>query len=173
MGMDSRLPATDGVMRRYTKKRKAEERRVNSLIMGKDSNLSETQIKSLERWKDTFDNEVHGGGLTYKYEFMPILMNDTPLSLFSDPNIKSLGSHMNKVNEICWLLLRTFPILQFKPNSFGEAWSKRWEVLEDGFRIMVDEIENINGEQIGAIKALADNKFAFTPFTSIEDIGSL
>jgi hypothetical protein len=90
------------------------------------------------------------------------LRGKQPLSLGPVPHEMPVATYINRASEIGWLVLRTFPFLQFEPRAFGKEWREKWMVLDDSFRIMIESLEKM-GKKIGqAIAVFANAKFTFS-----------
>jgi hypothetical protein len=94
---------------------------------------------------------------------MPWIKGGQLLPICPQPTIRSFTAYMNRFSEVCWMLLRTFPLLQLTRKAFGEKWTDKWRVLDDSFLAMAKGLEEL-GKPIGAaIIELLDKSFHFCP----------
>ena len=64
------------------------------------------------------------------------------------------------------MILRVLPLLQLTKEEFGAEWAEQWLVLDDSFRLHVEDVWRLYKPIFGAIVFMIDNKFAFTPASS-------
>ncbi len=122
-------PFTKDYLGKMRTRRMDEERRVLGLMIRKDSKLSITQIAELQKWENFFHLEVHGSRLT---RFVDI-RSGKPNYLGPKFNEQSCAMFINRYSEICWMLLRTLPILQLSHSKFGDSWVRKWKLLDSIF----------------------------------------
>jgi hypothetical protein len=74
--------------------------------------------------------------------------------------------YVNRVAEVAWMVLRTYPLLQLAPGSFGQEWHRKWDILDDSFRVYVGALARLGKKVADAVIALIDSKFDFSPGTT-------
>lgn len=145
------------------KGRKFEENKVFNQMIRSQSGLSNDCRKELELWENLFHVEVHGSRLSVAYEFENWIKGKNNLPIIPKPTLDKNSMYINRSNEIGWMLLRTLPVLQLSAGAFGLDWSKKWNVLDESFRVSVNRLAQA-GKKIGsAIICLIDSKFSFQP----------
>ncbi len=80
---------------------------------------------------------------------------------------------VNRSAEISWLLVRLMPYLQMSDGDFGTTWERRRSLLDDTFRMMVEEL-GLLGKRVGdSFVTMVDRKFVFKrPFHYFEADGT-
>lgn len=149
------------------------QRRVLGRIIGRESGLAPHTGQELRKWKQFFDEEVHGSKLSFCVELGDWVHGKAPPSI--GPTVKEmpLAMYMNRVTEIAWLLLRLLPFLQPTKDAFGPEWHRKQEILDDSFRFAQLELSTL-GKSIGkAFIDFVDGRFSFgDPFHYFEATGS-
>jgi len=145
------------------KRRKKTEDQALSMMTGPKSGLSPNITQCLRKWEEFFHLEVHGARLTSIFEDVGWKMGRELLPILPKPNIDSLANYMNRFCEVSWMVLRSFPILQLKPQDFGIEWAEKWRILDESFLVMADELRKLGKEIAAAIMELVSKKFAFGP----------
>jgi hypothetical protein len=125
-----------------------EERRIHDLIIGDSSGLPENTLKHLKIWEEFFHREVHGSRLAFIQELSNLLENRMPPNLGPSPNEMSAAMYMNRLTEISWILLRLLRYLQPNRLAFDTKWRIRQALLDDSFRVMVEEFAK-SGKKVG------------------------
>lgn len=69
--------------------------------------------------------------------------------------------YMNRVVELGWLVLRLLPYLQLERGAFGSDWHRKYAVLDNSFRYMVQGLSNMGKKIADAFMILVDQKFSF------------
>jgi hypothetical protein len=160
MGMTPALARDSERRRNSTRVRKDEENKITRLICGVDSGLPPHVVAELKSWDDLFHDEVHGARLSFVHE-LDLLKRGMVNRVGPTFHQQAFAVYMNRVSELGWLILRLLPYLQMGSRAFGDEWSRKYSVLDDSFRIMVQGLSKI-GKQIGeAFIALVDAKFNF------------
>lgn len=154
--------------RKAVNRRKKAEREIVDAVMGKKSGLGEATIEDLRRWSEMFHAEVHGSRVSFAMEAESWLSGTGPLPIYPDPEKENaIGIYMNRFKEVGWMFVRLFPFLQSQQLEFGEAWAKKWEVLDTSFR---EAIENRSGGSQGPgapFIEFIDSKFRYSPAETI------
>ncbi len=158
----SKMTLEEFKKRRYDARK--EETRVLNIMLRKESGLKSDLQYELTLWEDLFNLEVHGSRFTWAFELKKWLIDKKPLSMGPKPIENASSMYMNRVSEIEWLILRTFPFLQLKSHAFGDEWATKWRVLDESFLYMVKNLGDKLGKKIAyAIIALVENKYKFSP----------
>jgi len=164
-GMDRSPDTSDPLasLGRMKKKRKNAEGEARSRMLGSKSELSHGTRTALRKWEEFFHLEVHGGRVTSLLEDEGWIKGKEPLPVLPKPNIESFGIYINRFGEVCWMVLRTFPMLQLQPADFGPAWAEKWQILDERFGIAAEGLQK-QGKAIGsAIIEFVSCKFPFSP----------
>lgn len=148
-------------------RRKDAERRVKNSIVGSKSGLSQTIQQDLREWEEYFHTEVHGSKLSLGKEIVTLYKQNRWPPLGPEYHERWLF-YMNRVSEVCWLILRLLPYLQPSSEGFGSGWRSKYDLLDETFRRSQEkcaEEQNL----AGAIIELVDRKFSFPqPFFFFE-----
>lgn len=129
------------------------------------SGLDSGILCELKKWEQLFHDEVHGSKLTLFTESRQWFRGEKPLSIGTVPIEKQYSMYMNRSSEIGWLIVRLLPFLQIEPYGFGEEWAEKWNVLDDSFKIMVEDLEKRGKKIATAFISFINTKFLFTPET--------
>ena len=71
--------------------------------------------------------------------------------------------YLNRAVEVGWMLLCVLPFLQVEPRAFGEQWASKWLLLDNGFRLQVKGLAELD-KPIGEVfPRLIAAKFNFIP----------
>lgn len=157
---------SDEEYKNVKRRRKAEEHRLLKIMIRKDSGLSENTLDELNHWENMFHDEVHGSRFSMFVEGGRWLKGEGPLPLGPIPNDRAITLFTNRSWEICWMHLRLLPYIQLGPVAFGDDWARRWGILDDSFRIGMQELSDMGKKFADAVIELVDVKFPFTPETS-------
>lgn len=173
LGYASAGVLTDDARRKAKKDRKAEERRVVSKFIRKESGLPEEIIKDLEKWEQLFHEEVHGSKLSFATELGDWIRGTAGLSIGPRPKEEPMAMYMNRAVEVAWLLVRLLPYVQLKENAFGAEWHRRHSILDESCRHAQLGLSRL-GKRIGdAFIRFVEVKFSFKdPFYYFEATGS-
>jgi len=145
------------------KRRKKAERNAKTQMVGQESNLTCDTHKELQEWGKLFHFEVHGARITWVTEDADWLEGKELLRILPKPNIDSLALYIDCFRQICWMLLRTFPILQLEPKDFGPEWAQKWRILDESFCFMVNDRQRQGKPIASAILEFMRAKLAFDP----------
>jgi len=107
------------------KRRRKAEAETQARMAGASSGLSTGTILELRRWEELFHLEVHGGRITSVFEDEGWVKGLEPLPILPKPDMFSLANYMNRFSEVCWMVLRTLPLLQLNPHDFGADWAEK------------------------------------------------
>lgn len=164
-GLDSASDASHflAATARMKSNRKRAESEAQARMLGSKSKLSDGTRTALRKWEEFFHLEVHGARITSVFEDEGWIEGKEMLPVLPKPNIDSLGNYMNRFCEVCWMVLRAFPMLQLEPQDFGSNWAEKWQVLDESFRIRAEGLQK-QGKEIGpAIIELLSCRFPFSP----------
>lgn len=157
------LSSDSELYKKAKKQQKIQEHKVLELFLGEKAGFDKDTFDELNRWEKMFHEEVHGSRFTFAIEGGDWLRGKSPITTGPLPNTTAIAMYLNRSNEIGWMLLRTLPVLQLKPNALGDEWSSKWHVLDDSFRYSITSFAKM-GKKIGhAILKLIDSKFNFNP----------
>jgi hypothetical protein len=138
------------------------ERDLHRKLLGPDSGLSQPAIDSLLDWDRAFDKQVHGGLFTFASEAKHWFgRHDASASLTPRMDDDDDAMFVNQSDRLQWLAHRLLPTLQVEGREFDNAWSERWTVLDDAFRLMNDALTRMGKRTADAIAELVDAKFHF------------
>jgi hypothetical protein len=70
--------------------------------------------------------------------------------------------YQNRSAEIGWMIVRLLPFLQPYENAFGDEWTRKRKVLDNGFRFMSEQMASALQKRIGSsFVELMEKKFTF------------
>lgn len=158
--------------KKTTRKRKDLEQRITKHMYGDTSGFCPSIVSELRHWDNLFHEEVHGGRLSLIHE-VEFLAKGMLNRVGPSSHEQAFTIYMNRSAELGWLILRLFPYLQVTERAFGEEWYRKYTILDESFRFMVQGLTSI-GKKIGeAFIALVEKKFTFSqPFHYFEADGS-
>jgi hypothetical protein len=136
------------------------EHKIRSLIIGKESGLSEETQAELLGWEQMFNVETHRGLFT--------LFNTLDESLKSkldvvgpSPDEKNEVVFVNRSNELNWMILRLIPCIRRREIIWGDEWTKKWDLLEESFRMMNEGFAGLGKKIPLAHLEMIEKKFKF------------
>ncbi len=162
---------TERDFERARNRRQAEQRNAMKVMVGSESGLSDEDRKELEKWRDSFHEEVHGSRFTIAADVKRLFVEKRLPPFGPEPHENNLDASMylNRSLEVAWMILRVFPFLQLRPRDFGQEWASKWELLEEAFRIQSEGLGDL-GAPIGhAFVKFMDTKFTSSPDSASED----
>ena len=142
-----------------SKRRKANERRALASVVGKDSGLDRSQVRELGRWRDIVNLQVHASLHTCVDEGLTWVSEGAQLSVLPAPSLQAVAMFMNRSTEVCWLFLRTLPLLELEPAASGSDWAHQCRLLDAYFGRMA----NIDRNVAKAVCHLASKHFVASP----------
>lgn len=154
---------TSETMDLVRKQKMREESRVLREMVRRDSGLPENILADLQRWESLFHYEVHGSALTTASTMTQWRSGITEFPVYPTPDQTADGTFINRFEEVSWMLLRTFPILQLQAGLFGSDWEQKWTVLDDSFHTAISRAPHGVAE---AIVTMVNEKFPFGPDTT-------
>ncbi len=148
------------------KLRKETEFSVRKQMTGSKSGLSSQTIEELARLDALFDFETHGSHLSLTHA-MNWMQGIGTLPLVPKFEERAYALFMNRYCEIAWMVHRLVPMIQPEGIPFRESWKKKWKIIDDSFRYIVESLTKEKKLPIGvAIVEFVDSKFPFTENSS-------
>jgi hypothetical protein len=140
-------------------RKKEEKKAINKMFKG----IDESNLRELSILKKLLNEEVHSSRLSMLFSIY-----DYSQKNYLGPHfdIRTCALYMNRVIEICWMLLRALPFLQPKPGYFNVTWTKKWKLLDESFEFMINSFLKEDQKVALAIKELINKKFSFNPSLS-------
>ena len=149
----------DEALKKMAASRMKAEHKIRSLIIGKESGLSEETQAELLGWEDMFNVETHRGLFTL-FDTL-----DDALKGVVGPSVEERNDAMfiNRSNELNWMILRLIPCIRRKEISWGDEWTTKWDLLEESFRMMNEGFAGLGKKVPLAHLEMIDMKFKFGP----------
>lgn len=147
------------------KKRMQIEDKIVRNLIGKDSGLSNDAQKELLRWNRMFNWEAHRGLLTMFRLSSALHEGKLPLTIAPSPDEMNESMYINRCTELGWMILRLLPYMRRAETSKDAEWDKKWKLLDDSFKMMVDGLGGLGKKIAPAIVELVQSKFAFSTQT--------
>jgi len=144
---------------------KTEDKMVRHLI-GKQSGLSQTSQDELIEWNRMFNWEAHRGLFTMfqaSHKVIETTKFDMVLGPSPDETLETM--YTNTCMSIGWMILRLLPYMRRAETPKDAEWNKKWKLLDDSYRMMLDSLAKMGKKIAPAIIELVDKKFAFDPET--------
>jgi hypothetical protein len=135
-----------------------EKKAIRKMLRGIDKD----NLRELSILKKLLNEEVHSSRLSLTFSLYDYSQKNI---LGPNFNSQTCALYMNRVVEICWMLLRTLPFLQPKPGYFETSWIRKWELLDESFEFMINSL-NEGADIALAIKELISKKYPFNPSLS-------
>jgi hypothetical protein len=154
---------TDEQQAQIVKNRMKVEDKLSRKILGEKSALSAEIRKELESWSRLFNTEAHRGLFTLFRASHLLLEGQQKLVVGPVNDEMSESMYMNRCTEICWMILRLLPFMRRAETPKDADWDKKWKLLDDSFRMMVDGLGGLGKKIAPAMVELLNAKFAFTP----------
>jgi len=135
-------------------------------IIGKDSGLTAETQDALMQWNRLFNWEAHRGLLTlFRASHRVFVEKKLEMVLGPVPDELNESMYMNRCTEIGWMILRLLPYMRRSETPKDEDWNRKWKLLDDSFRMMVDGLGGLGKEIAPAFTELVGAKFNFSPET--------
>lgn len=139
------------------------EDKLSRKIIGEKSGFSLETRKQLEFWSRLFNTEAHRGLFTL-FRSSSLLLEGKQRIVVGPVNDElSESMYMNRCTEVCWMMLRLLPFMRRAETPKDAEWDRKWKLLDDSFKMMVDGLGDLGKKIAPAIVELLDTKFAFTP----------
>jgi hypothetical protein len=138
------------------------ERKIRSVIIGKESDLSEETQTELLSWEELFSVETHRGLFTLFNTLGDTLKGKLDV-VGPSPEEKNDAMFINRSNELNWMILRLIPCMRRKELVWGDEWTKKWDLLEESFRMMNEGLADLGKKIPLAHLEMIEMKFKFGP----------
>lgn len=139
-----------------------EEKRIDSIMIGNSSGLSEDTRQELFLWEGLLHAQIHGAKLS-QTEALPWLRGEKLLSMLPQPGTSGAAMLMNRWVEVAWMAHRLFPTLQLAATPFPDEWRMQWKVLDESFVPIVQALSSELDKKIGdAMVDFVTTKFPFS-----------
>ena len=157
-------PWSDEKYGKIIKNRMKIEDKIVRHIIGQDSGLSEGAQAELLRWNRMFNWEAHRGLFTMFRASQRIAV-DNKFSMVLGPSSDELNEamYMNRCTEIGWMILRLLPFMRRAETPKDEVWDRKWKLLDDSFKMMVDGLGGLGKKIAPAFTELIGVRFNFDP----------
>ena len=110
-------PWTDRDKQAVLNRRKDEEKKIFSRMIGKNSGLDMAHLEALMQWNELFHMEVHGSRLSTMREVFSWLQDKKDFAVGPRMDDDSFAMYMNRFTEIAWMILRSLPF--YKPIGYA------------------------------------------------------
>jgi hypothetical protein len=144
---------------------KTEDKIVRHLI-GTQSGLSQTSQDELMEWNRMFNWEAHRGLFTmFRVSHKVIEKKKFDMVLGPSPDETLETMYTNTCMPIAWMILRLLPFMRRAETPMDAEWNKKWKLLDDSYRMMLDSLKKMGKKIAPPITELVDKKFVFDPKT--------
>ena len=152
----------DEGLKKMAASRMKAEHKIRSLIIGKESGLSEETQAELLGWEHMFNVETHRGLVTLFTALDDALKGKLDVV---GPSLEEKNDAMfvNRSNELNWMILRLIPCIRRKELVWGDEWAKKWDLLEESFRMMNEGFADLGKKIPLAHLEMIEMKFKFGP----------
>ena len=144
--------------RKLAANRMKAERKIRSVIIGKESGLSDKG--ELLSWDLLFNTETHRGLFTLFNTLDDALKGKLDV-VGPSPEEKNDAMFINRSNELNWMILRLIPCIRRKEIIWGDEWTKKWDLLEESFRMMNEGFAGLGKKIPLAHLEMIEMKFKF------------
>src|SRR6266511_2417750 len=129
-------------------------------IIGPKSDLKPETRKLLEKLDRMFNVEAHRGLFSLFRESHKVMVeHKLDVSLVPTPDPLRDAMFVNRATETNWMIHRLIPYMRRKETPKRDEWSKKWQLLEDHFRWMVESLSAIGKDIAPAFIEMIDSKF--------------
>lgn len=146
--------------RKIAANRMKTERKIRSVIIGKESGLSEETKDELLNWDLLFNVETHRGLFTLFNTLDNALKGKLDV-VGPSPDEKNDAMFINRSNELNWMILRLIPCIRRSEVIWGDEWTKKWDLLEESFRMMNEGFVDLGKKIPLAHLEMIEMKFKF------------
>jgi hypothetical protein len=150
----------DEGMKKMAAGRMKVEHKIRSLIIGKESGLSEETQAELLGWEQLFNVETHRGLFTLFTAHDDALKGNLDV-VGPNPEEKNEVVFVNRSNELNWMILRLIPCIRRKQIIWSDEWTRKWDLLEDSFRRMNQGFADLGKKIPLAHLEMIEMKFRF------------
>ena len=154
-------------------RRKNEEKRILSQMIGKNSGLDATHREAIIQWNNLFHQQVHGARLSIMRETFAWFREEKDFDVAPRMDDDGFTMYMNRFTEIAWMTHRSLPFLQTEIIHFSDEWQRQWQVLDDALRVFVEGLGSLGKKIAPAFIAMIDSKFATSPASRYVERGVL
>jgi hypothetical protein len=81
----------------------------------------------------------------------------------AEPDETNDVMYVNRSNETNWMILRLLPYMRRADTPDNAEWIRKWKVLDESFRQMVQGLSNLGKKIADAFIEMMDAKFKFEP----------
>jgi hypothetical protein len=148
--------------RKIAANRMKTERKIRSVIIGKESGLSEETKDELLNWDLLFNVETHRGLFTLFNTLDDALKGKLDV-VGPSPEEKNDAMFINRSNELNWMILRLIPCIRRNEIIWGDEWTKKRDLLEESFRMMNEGFAGLGKKIPLAHLEMIEMKFKFGP----------
>jgi hypothetical protein len=141
-------------------KRMETERKIRPLIIGPESGLSEETQAELLKWEQLFNVETHRGLFTLFNTLGDALKGKLDV-VGPSPEETNDAMFINRSNELNWMILRLIPCMRRKELVWSDEWTKKWDLLEESFRMMNEGFADLGKKIPLAHLEMIEIKFKF------------
>jgi hypothetical protein len=146
--------------RKIAANRMKAERKIRSVIIGKESGLSEETQDELLNWDLLFNVETHRGLFTLFTALDDTLKGKLDV-VGPSPDEKNEAMFVNRSNELNWMILRLIPCIRRNEIIWDSEWPKKWDLLEESFRMMNQGLADLGKKIPSAHLEMIEMKFKF------------
>jgi hypothetical protein len=147
---------------KVVKNRRVAEDTTRNKLIGKASGLDEKTVNQLQNWEWLFNWEAHRGLLSLFMASKALLdSKGQHFSLGPSSNELNESMYLNHANELHWMVLRLIPFMRRTETPKDEEWDKKWKLLEDSYKFMMDGFAGLGKPIAPAIFDLMSSKFNF------------
>jgi hypothetical protein len=159
---DGLTPLRDEDNRKIAANRMKAERKIRSVIIGKESGLSEETQAELLSWEQLFNFETHRGLFTL-FDTLKDAFKGKLVVVGPSPDETNDAMFFNRSNELNWMILRLIPCMRRKELVWSDEWTKKWDLLEESFRMMNGGLADLGKKIPLAHLEMIELKFKFGP----------
>jgi hypothetical protein len=146
--------------RKMAANRMKTEHKIRSVIIGNESGLSEETKDELLNWDLLFNVETHRGLFTL-FDALGDALKGKLDVVGPSPEEKNDAMFINRSNELNWMILRLIPCMRRKELVWSDEWRKKWDLLEESFRMMNEGFADLGKKiPLGHLE-LIETKFKF------------
>jgi hypothetical protein len=147
---------------RRRKHRKSIEQKALTNFFGPKSGLSLIAQDQMSKWKDFFDQEIHGSYLSSSHAIVDWHNPETGMTFLDSPSSPMAMMCLNRQYEVSWMFLRLLPNLQNIAFNFDTHWQEQWRVLDDSFWQFSVSLSDLEKPIGAAFIEFIDSKFPFS-----------
>jgi hypothetical protein len=136
------------------------ERKICAVIIGEESGLSDETQAELLNWEQMFNVETHRGLFTLFDSLGGALKGKLDVVGPSSEE-RNDAMFINRSNELNWMILRLIPCIRRKEMVWSDEWTKKWDLLEESFRMMNEGFADLGKKIPLAHLEMIEMKFNF------------